>query len=191
MGNTAASDITLPASRRFGLADAMILIIALGLGLALARPAITGIANIAGSDPHWRLQTVRGAIGLVRILNIVLLYFLCFLLPAFLILRLRRPRPALRSLIYQPGFIACALPVFVVLASLPLGLIPFSTRAGQVIEIVGQVLMVGAAPLAWVLLILSRRWKPEPSWIDRLGRILGVLWIVCSAALYGLIRVLY
>jgi hypothetical protein len=30
---------------------------------------------------------------------------------------------------------------------------------------------------AWTLLALSRRWKPDPGWIDRLGRLLGSCWI--------------
>jgi hypothetical protein len=32
----------------------------------------------------------------------------------------------------------------------------------------------------WLLLALSGRWRPEPSWIDRLGRLLGVVWIACA-----------
>jgi hypothetical protein len=31
---------------------------------------------------------------------------------------------------------------------------------------------------AWSALAICGRWSPEPSWIDRLGRILGVFWIV-------------
>ncbi len=31
--------------------------------------------------------------------------------------------------------------------------------------------------LAWVVLAASRQWQAEPSWIDRAGRALGVLWI--------------
>jgi hypothetical protein len=37
---------------------------------------------------------------------------------------------------------------------------------------------VGFAILGgWVALVLSGRWRPEPSWIDRAGRIIGVTWI--------------
>jgi hypothetical protein len=31
-------------------------------------------------------------------------------------------------------------------------------------------------PLAWGAMKLTKRWWPEPSWIDRLGRVLGVCW---------------
>jgi hypothetical protein len=188
MAETAWTDIDRSTSRSLTLADAMIFIIALGLGLALARTAIGVIAETVRSEPRWRFQTMAGAVSLGRMLNIVLLNFLFFLLPAFLIVRLKRPRAALRSLICQPGFAACAAPVAVVLATLPFALLPPSGLAGEVIEIACQVLLVGAAPLAWVVLITTRRWSLEPSWIDRLGRILGVLWMVCIPAHLVLIR---
>jgi hypothetical protein len=34
----------------------------------------------------------------------------------------------------------------------------------------------------WLLLVLSGRWRPERSWIDRLGRLLGVVWIAVAIA---------
>jgi hypothetical protein len=30
---------------------------------------------------------------------------------------------------------------------------------------------------AWLILALSMRWRAERSWIDRLGRVLGIYWI--------------
>ena len=191
MGETAATDIERPTGRPLSLADAMIFVVALGLGLALARPAITLIVDAVRSDPQWRFQTLSGAVSLGRMLNIVLLNFLFFLLPAFLIVRLRRPRPALRSLNCQPGFVACAAPVIIVLAFMPLVLLPLSGLAGQVIEFGAQVLLVVAGPLAWVFLVATRRWNPEPSWIDRLSRVLGVLGMICTPAHLVLIRLPY
>jgi hypothetical protein len=38
-------------------------------------------------------------------------------------------------------------------------------------------LVVGGA---WLALILARAWRPEPTWIDRAGRIVGVIWIVSA-----------
>jgi len=191
MADAAVTDIARPKSRPFTLGDAMILIVALALGLAIARPGIIVIADAIRSVPLKQFRTLAGAVSLGRFLNIVLLNFLFFLLPAFLIMRLKRPRAALRSMICQPGFAACAAPVVIVLATLPLALLHPSGLAGQVIEIVGQVLLVGAAPLAWVFLVATRRWNPEPSWIDRLGRILGALWMVCIPAHLVLIRLPY
>jgi hypothetical protein len=31
---------------------------------------------------------------------------------------------------------------------------------------------------AWFVLLLAGWWRPEPSWIDRAGRVIGILWIV-------------
>jgi hypothetical protein len=37
---------------------------------------------------------------------------------------------------------------------------------------------VGLAVIgAWLVLASGRRWGAEPSWIDRLGRLLGACWI--------------
>jgi hypothetical protein len=37
-----------------------------------------------------------------------------------------------------------------------------------------------ALAVVWLILAASRRFRPEPSWIDRLGRVLGVLWITVA-----------
>jgi hypothetical protein len=191
MGDTAGTDVDRPTARPLSLADAMIFIIALGLGLAIARPVIVLITDTVRADPRWRFQTLDGAVSLGRMFNIVLLDFLLFLLPAFLIVRLKRPRAALRSMICQPGFAACAAPVAIVLATMPLALFPASGLAHQFIEIASQVLLVGAAPLAWVFLIATRQWNLEPSWIDRLGRVLGALCMVCLPTHFVLMRLLF
>jgi hypothetical protein len=191
MARAAVNDIDTPRSRPFGLGDAMILIVALALGLALAGPGIIIIADAISSVPRSHLWTWAGAVQLGRFLNIIVLNFLFFLIPACLILRLRRPRAPLRSLIHQPGFAACAAPFAFFLAALPLALLAPSGLAGQVIEIGGQVLLIAAAPLAWVSLIATHRWGPEPSWIDRLGRILGALWMVALPAHLVLLRLPY
>jgi hypothetical protein len=31
--------------------------------------------------------------------------------------------------------------------------------------------------IAWVVLAISRQWQAERSWIDRIGRLIGVLWL--------------
>jgi hypothetical protein len=42
-------------------------------------------------------------------------------------------------------------------------------------------LPLSAAVLAtWSLLIFNRRWRPEPSWIDRVGRCLGTYWLAAG-----------
>ncbi len=42
---------------------------------------------------------------------------------------------------------------------------------------------IGLAVLAtWMALLIGRRWLPEPSWVDRLSRAIGVFWIVTGFA---------
>jgi hypothetical protein len=170
--------------RPFTLGDAMILIIALALGLAVARPAISSLAFKIRSLPLNYFWSLGAALTLARNLNIIVFIFLNFLLPAFVIVRLKRPRAPLRWVIRQPGFAACAAPCAVFLASVPFALLNASGLAGRMIEISVRVLLIAAAPLAWVTLIATRRWYPEPSWIDRCGRFLGVLWMVSVPAIW-------
>ena len=191
MAEAAVTEIGRPRCRPFGLGDAMILIVALALGLALAGPGIIIIADGIRTIPLKQFRTLAGAVSLGRFLNIIVLNFLFFLIPACLILRLRRPRPTLRALIRQPGFAACAAPVAFFLVSLPLVLFAPSGLAGEVISNGGQVLSAVAAPLAWVSLVATRRWDPEPSWVDRFGRILGALWMFSLPAHLVLIRLPY
>jgi hypothetical protein len=44
----------------------------------------------------------------------------------------------------------------------------------------------GTVALAWACLALARRWEAEPSWVDRLGRFLGMTAI--SAGLLALLK---
>ena len=173
-----------PRLRPFTVGDAMILIIALATGLAMARPFIRSLAFRIRSVPSGYFWAPGTAFKLGLTLDTILLCFLFFLLPAFVILRLKRPRTPLRSLICQPGFAACAAPCAVFLASLPFALVAYSGLAGRVIADGSRVVLVAAAPLAWVSLIATRRWCPERSWIDRLGRILGALWMVSAPVIF-------
>jgi hypothetical protein len=173
-----AADADERQRRPFTLGDAMILIIALALGLAVGRPVIILLALKIRSLPPNYFRSLGAALALARTLNTMVLCFLYFLLPAFVILRLKRPRAPLRSVIRQPGFVACAAPCAVFLASLPLALLGASGLAGRIIETSIRVLLVAAAPVVWVSLIATRRWYPEPSCIDRFGRFLGALWMV-------------
>ena len=158
--------------RRFNLGDAMILVAASALGLALARmylprffPSFGGVAfgQLIGSTP-WSATLSRSDVLvtiLVMVLGASILFTLCGTL-AFLIVRLRRPRPPLRDVALQPGVVAC-----------------WAILIAFCVEQVAPSLLVYpvAIPLAWAALAMSGRWRPEPGWIDRLGRLLGICWI--------------
>jgi hypothetical protein len=88
------------------------------------------------------------------------------------VVRLRRPRPPVGEALSQPGVVVgldilSNLWAYLFLAwfqILPPPQVQVSTWGGGV-------------AIAWGLLALTGRWRPEANWIDRLGRALGVCWI--------------
>ena len=125
---------------------------------------------------------------------------------AILGLRLRRPRDRWRRLVRQPGQVA-GLMAALVLAVCMVGFATMCVRVigqptlwiwtakysggggawmgwppGYLLfetdHFLDTMAMIGVAVAAsWVLLLLSRQWRPERSWIDRAGRGLGWFWI--------------
>ena len=88
---------------------------------------------------------------------------------SLLILRLRRPRPEPGLLWRQPGWCGCVAAVAGVAAGL---------AEEAVIEWPAPTVVVPAAVvIAWLVLLLTRKWSAEASWIDRAGRCLGLAWI--------------
>jgi hypothetical protein len=105
---------------------------------------------------------------------------------AFLAIRVRRPRPALRWCLREPGMVGCcaasvgllvnALRVLVLAIAYSPDPSVDHFRGGNAIKAYAE--QAGFAVIgSWVALALVRRWKPRPCWIDRIGRILGLLWI--------------
>jgi hypothetical protein len=97
--------------------------------------------------------------------------FLFGMVPAFFLVRLRRPRPSLRDLLAQPGTVAALAMVFGLFWGTGglLALFPDTVDAMTA----APAAIGGAVAAAWGVLALSRRWKSERGWIDRVGRILG------------------
>ncbi len=109
-------------------------------------------------------------------------------------LRLRSPRPNRLILMRQPGWVACfsaalasLIPIAldwstawilhrnarvtwssIDLAPLHLVLVP-----QQTVLVAGVVVVV-----SWLNLGLGSQWRGEPHWIDRLGRLVGVAWLI-------------
>ncbi len=93
--------------------------------------------------------------------------------PAALLFRLRRPRPAWGRILRQPGAIAC---LSVLAATL---LVVDLTWLGVSIP-TRFINMGGVVTASWFVLLVTRRWRSEPGWVDRLGRAVGVGWIVLA-----------
>jgi hypothetical protein len=110
-------------------------------------------------------------------------------------LSLSRPRPPLHRLLRRPGTVACLaaasvlaceiavtvlLYLLAALAGITLG---FDLRSNHSYLKAYYLLIATlgfAIAAAWAMQILGRRWRAEPSWIDRGGRALGLCWIALT-----------
>jgi hypothetical protein len=45
-----------------------------------------------------------------------------------------------------------------------------------------------AVAAAWLTLAIGRRWRPEPTWVDRSGRAIGFFWLL-MIPMYMLINI--
>jgi hypothetical protein len=187
-------------SRRCTLLDVMALIAATALGFYLVR---TYSLNVLNSDlTHYPLiprllLTIWAAI--LAVLPVPALWSI-----ALFGLRLRRPRPDLRRLVRQPGFVAAGAVTLVAAVRLAGFLVLIARTFGRItlgalydvwamsffrgpIDVatlynsayfassaIGTSMAVAAA---WLLLAASGRWRSEPGWLDGLGRVLGTFWI--------------
>jgi hypothetical protein len=108
---------------------------------------------------------------------------------ASVVVRLRQPRPSRRQLMRQPGAVACVVAVAVLLfGSLCTGpFVTLSVTVGDLSTFSGLVLVwsvIAIHPIgigvgaAWLTLSLSGRWRAEPTWVDRVGRLLGCYWLL-------------
>jgi len=89
----------------------------------------------------------------------------------FLLIRVRRPRPPIRALLRQPGTLAGLAVTFGL--TLVAGWMHFLFFGRLIDATVTPIAVGGTVALAWTCLALVRRWEAEPSWVDRMGRILG------------------
>jgi hypothetical protein len=127
---------------------------------------------------------------------------------ATLVVRMQPPRPPLRRLVRQPGTVACmvALAVLVVIACW----VGMTTAMGRALEFTEHAKKgiehsrgkLGVYPLngkilvaygdriafaiagAWLWRWISGRWRPEPTWVDRLGRATGWIWLILALVLW-------
>ena len=90
---------------------------------------------------------------------------------AVVALRLLPPRPLLRRVVRQPGAAASgAVAAVFTLANI-------DGFGGPIPDISPEQSAIAVA-IVWGLLRAGRACRPEPSWIDRLGRAIGLSWIL-------------
>lgn len=170
-------------TRRFGLGDAMILISAVAIGTALARTPVAFFLSrpaVNSADPPLRrlFEGIRGA-------SMTLYPAMTSLTYATVVLGLRRPRPSFHRIFRRSGMIACAaatvgsLYVFLTWAPTLLQTWGGGNFAGMLYNVWSMTsrqcgdTVIGA----WVALALGGRWRSERTWIDRMGRTIGAIWI--------------
>jgi hypothetical protein len=193
-------------TRSFRISDGLVLVAATAFGLAGYRFWLSvtknGLRDLwpTGNENESALGGLwHGAVGAIPVSSILLLSWTT----AVLVLRLRAPRPRLRRLWCQPGFLACAAAVFVfvwkclgvgllaaaeVLTASPAQLSKISygsllselLHAMLIYAFAPQANVGGAILLLWLVTSASGRCRPEPSWVDRSGRMLGVVWVGIS-----------
>jgi hypothetical protein len=115
---------------------------------------------------------------------------------AILGLRLLPPRPPIREVVLQPGAAACMSVTFMLsvrgIDYLARTALAFAGRVTQWPYIFIDVIAGTQAPAGyaiasvWGLLALSRQWRSEPTWTDRGGRAIGLLWLAVFFCNWGL-----
>ncbi len=172
-------------SRKVTILDGMILVAAVACGFALRR-GTEGPSEGVIEPTNWFGRNTREPVRAV-------LPFLLTLTPAVLLMRLQRPRPRWPKLARQPGMAACCAAIMPIALTL-LALAherwtrdPSSDEFAWAWVVNSYVLTEGGAIAgvwvlgAWLALGLSGRRRAERSGIDRLGRTIGVGWLLVLA----------
>jgi len=177
----------------------MVMIAATAVGLLPLRYLYN--VSLAGSGlEDWSPYSVYGFAMAVSMLLTPMVFTWS---AALWILRLRRPRPKLWQVYRQPGMTACSAVLVVtsfffikltflvgyahLAEGIPLGdLTDWSVLPVTWFHYLDS---IGISVLAvWMVLWLGKLCRPEPSWIDRTGRVTGSYCILCGLLFgwYGL-----
>ncbi len=179
-------DTTLPSSepRKASTGDVMLLIVALAVGLAVSLRPLSDMGEWYGmitpssrSDllGWWTAFVLKLPPQFLLIQGGVQLLF-CFIIPltpALLVARLRQPRPSLRRLACQPGFVASLALCVAAVVGIDLEFFNLIT----IPPLIASILPGLAVLCSWLALLTMGRWHSESGWIDRTGRLLGAFWL--------------
>ncbi len=175
-------------ARRFSLIDAMIFVAATAAGLAWGRTDLVATvqAKVIPTGTVFSAMLTRPVTFTDRLYTFqrgASRFLGCWTL-AVLIVRLRPPRPRTVRLMCQPGMLAVAtatayavfIAAWFLLAFLMLAKYKptWSDYTAQAIHLRGTATAIAAA---WLILALSGRWRPERTWVNRSGCLIGLAWI--------------
>lgn len=188
--------------RPFGVADLLILIAATAAGLAASRMMAADVSlkviwDMLSTPPSegWSIGVIAGMFGDLG--THFLMPCLATWTAACLLMQLRNPRPARRRFVRMPGAMACLVATVAIGLTAAGGLATWAMTAPdnrhRMQRLFGAIIFgshqVGAAVLwCWATMAISGRWRPEPTWLDRSGRLLGAGWVF-TATIYGYVTV--
>jgi hypothetical protein len=186
--------------RRFTVLDMMVLVAATGVGIALILVYVRTSfdlkdnGGIANNYSFFRLAEDRSFFRFMKTswtwVHLPILLILTWV-PALVFLRFLQPRPHFKRLFRQPGMVAC-FATLLVMACLGVDMV-VDIANGKIEQFVGandcilasffghldelREVTPYAVATAWALLAMVGRWRGEPSWIDRAGRLIGGFWV--------------
>jgi hypothetical protein len=196
--------------------DGIIFVAAIAVALAIGRGKSGVPADPFELNPPTP-SAGRVALGFVQTGILWTKPFAISVTATLVILRMIPPRPRLRRIARQPGFIACAAAVIAMAVRLAEAVLycimGYLTRSSSAMRLpappfarrddsdwlnpTGRILydalvddfpgiqpwMIAVAIVAaWFVLWANGKWRPEPSWLDRLGRLMGAYWIAVVVA---------
>ena len=174
------STVSAPSPSRPRLGQLMLLIAAVAIG-------IVGVRNCDTEMREIQIDR-RNLVNWIVLPSPLLMSLATALMAAGLL----PPRSRLSELCRRPGFTACWVTTLVMAID---AVIMFAMNPDRVINLDRFILcfsfgyfwrttaQIGFGVLiAWTTLALAGCWRAEPSWIDRSGRVLGVVWIIAFIA---------
>jgi hypothetical protein len=177
------------SQRRFTVGDLMILVAATAAALALMMVPLDQVSPI--EIVHDFFERPKGGWEVREVLNRIAQFTLWPVFPfiaswtvALLALWLRWPRHSRRRLGRQPGAMAAIVGTVAVGLATALGVVtsltfdPDLERGFMRTSDLGSILAGAMILGGWIAMAVGGRWRPEPDWLDRFGRLLGVIWVV-------------
>jgi hypothetical protein len=184
-----------PPHRKMAVSDGAILVAATAIGFAWYRSVDREVVTVQLSGMLPRTFRVGEVVStLLADLNFCWPMAFVWSIAGFL-LRLRRPRPSLPRLMCQPGSIAfCSVVVVAAFLVLPFWVVSllqgptpaFSPWDHLTFDWENANTIGLAVTTAWFTSALGGRWRPERNWLDRMGRVLGVYWVILALSSLGL-----
>lgn len=173
-----------PARRRLSLLDLVVLVASAALGLTALRWLYPDVrwSEIPGGVMRevGRRGPILGIAGRAAEQGMTLLPAVSIPGVAIVVLRLRHPRPKRwRRVWSQPGILACLVIALIELVAVMVPKVVYwifslsGHRPGAHVYLEWWEVLPGVGVIAsWTTLALTGRWRPERSWLDRIGRAL-------------------